>query len=749
MFTPTLHSPFCLVYRKGPSTSLGMDRPKYSSTVADNPVAAGVNGIVLERIPATSAVLVFIFLGYAIFDYFALPAPASWIMTVVAISLAAVFAVIWGLTAHHKIPARHISPLLASMAGLTLASTFTLLALLNQGHLSVSLMLVMFTAAVFFPSRFWFGLIVAIALFGWSIFVWTHHSSALLHYTLDLCFGALLAIVVHEFTRKMLFRMVAFKLQGEEQSTLFRAVVEGTGDAVYVKDKEGRYLMVNPAYLRDFGRRATTTLGSTASELFGPEEGEKIAVNEREVLKSGKGRVVEETVPSIGQIYLSNISPYFARDGSTVGIIGVSRNITARKAAEKAREELVQQLEIARLQAEQADRAKTDFLACMSHEVRTPMNGVLGMSELLLETPLNPEQRDYAAAIHESTMALLNVINDILDFSKIEAGKIKIEPVEFSLMPYIQSTIAFTRPSVRNKGLSFHAHIDPGLPEAVIADPTRLRQIVLNLLGNALKFTESGRIVLRVSMSECSPDAGRLQIAVEDTGIGITPEQLERIFDKFAQADSSITRRYGGTGLGLAISRQLARLMGGDIHATSKPGAGSTFFLELPVLLPEEKMLPLASNTVVQNGADGKTVDLGGLRVLLAEDNVINQKVALKMLAKLGCRADLARDGAEAVEMALRNSYDLVLMDCEMPCMSGFDAAGEILRRMDGQDAPVIVALTAHAITGYPERCLAAGMKGYLLKPLSKKDLLGTLLQIARHSSEDQNEQLLNAGEAS
>ncbi|HLJ30335.1 MAG TPA: ATP-binding protein, partial [Candidatus Angelobacter sp.] len=350
-------------------------------------------------------------------------------------------------------------------------------------------------------------------------------------------------------------------------------------------------------------------------------------------------------------------------------------------------------------------------------------------------------------AIHESSTVLLNIINDILDFSKIEAGKIKIEPVAFNLTPYLQSTIAFTRPSARSCGLSFQAQLAPDLPEAVIADPTRLRQIVLNLLNNALKFTESGGIILRVGISQRSPEGARLRIEVEDTGIGITPEQLERIFDKFVQADSSITRRYGGTGLGLAISRQLARLMGGDIHAISQPGGGSTFYLDLPVLLPQEKMPPDPIGALDQSESDAQAVNLSSLRVLLAEDNAINQKVALKMLEKLGCRADLAHDGAEAVEMALRHSYDLVLMDCEMPRMSGFEATAEILRRSSGQNAPVIIALTAHAIAGYRELCLAAGMKGYLQKPLSKKDLLETLVQTAKSGLQSPREPLVTAAQ--
>lgn len=724
-----------------------MDRPK-------DAIAAGVNQIVLTRIPATTAALVCIFAVYAIFDYFAFPLATARITSLVTAVVAAAFAAIWWATARQKIPARYVSPLIASMAGLALTSAFTLLILSRQGELNVNLLLVIFTASVFVPSRAWFALIVALVLTGWTVFLWIQHFHVLPDSTLELLFGAILAGIVHEFARKMLFQMVDFKLQSEQQlvqvqrssqeayqsATLFRTVFEGMGDAVYVKDQDGRYLLVNPAYLRDFGRSRDTILGRTAREVFSPVAGESMAVMEREVMSSGKNRIVEETVKEIGQTYLSNISPFLAQDGSIAGIVGISRNITARKAEERAREELVQQLEVAKEEAEQGTRAKSDFLACMSHEIRTPMNGVLGMAELLLETPLDPEQHSYALAIHESANALLNVIHDILDFSKIEAGKIEIEPIRFHLVDQIQNTVAFIRPSARSKGLSFEAHIDPGLPRVILADPTRIRQILLNLLSNALKFTASGGIVLQISMLERNTGKGKLQISVADTGIGIAPQELEHVFEKFAQADGSITRRYGGTGLGLSISRHLARLMGGDLLVQSDLGKGSTFSLELPVLTPEENVPALQA--APNEGEPDTVTDLGSLRVLLAEDNLINQKVVVTMLQKLGCHIALARDGVEAVEMALKHPYDLILMDCEMPRMSGFEATAEILRRKGTENVPPIIALTAHAIVGYEERCLAAGMQGYLHKPVSKNDLRNTLRQIAAGHSANSQETL-------
>jgi PAS domain S-box-containing protein len=331
---------------------------------ARDSVAAGVNQVVLERMPATNAALVFIFLAYAIFDYFVLPSSASKVMIPLTLGIAAGFALIGWLTARHKISPDYISHILALMAGLALASSFMLLAVVGQGEVSVNLLVVIFTASVFVTSRAWFIAIATVALAGWSIFVWTH-SSVSPHYTLELLFGAILAAIVHEFARKMLFRMVDFKLRSEEQvdqiqrssseayqsAILFRTVFDGMADAVYVKDQHGHYLLVNPAYLRDFGGPREGLLGRTAKDVFGPEAGKSIAVVEREVMRSGKSHIVEETVEQIGQIYLSNISPFFAQDGSIAGIIGISRNVTARKAEEKAREALVRQLGVAKEQA--------------------------------------------------------------------------------------------------------------------------------------------------------------------------------------------------------------------------------------------------------------------------------------------------------------------------------------------------------------------------------------------------------------
>jgi PAS domain S-box-containing protein len=708
-------------------------------------IEKGINDIVLGRIPATSLALSLIFFAYGVLDLFIMPYPAARIASLLATGIGLGYVLIAILVRAGKIASKHANATIAMLAFLALSSCFTTMVLLRDGHLSVNLLLVVFMLSVFFASRFWFGMVVMVVITGWSAFLWWRPATISPHYTAALYSGVLLAVVVHEFVRYAFIRVEALKLQSQEQvasikrasqeayeaGVLFRAVVEGASDCVYVKDLHGHYLMVNPAYLRDFGGSKEILIGHTATEVFGAATGETIAKVEREVIETGKSHTVEESIDRIGQTYLSNISPYINQESVCIGIIGISRNITDRKRAESALAELVVQKENARTQAEQAARAKSEFLACMSHEIRTPMNGVLGMSELLLGTELDSEQHEYAQAIHESANALLSVINDILDFSKIEAGKMTLEPVQFNLTEHLRNTIAFMLPNARRKGLAFEAHIDSGLPSAIIADPTKLRQIIVNLLSNAVKFTESGRITLKAETDRHAADAATLRISVEDTGIGVAPDKLERIFETFAQADNSTTRRYGGTGLGLSISQRLAGLMGGEIKVESTLNLGSKFWLEIPVLVPGDGA---AAHKVESGGlenAQEQMEKLPLLKILVAEDNKINQSVALHMLKAIGCHADMAQDGVEAVEMALSQSYDMIFMDCEMPRMNGLEATAAILRVKQVNNAPVIIALTAHAFASQQRQCLAAGMKACLTKPIKKDELLDVLMRFA------------------
>ncbi|WP_025805278.1 ATP-binding protein [Pseudomonas chlororaphis] len=385
--------------------------------------------------------------------------------------------------------------------------------------------------------------------------------------------------------------------------------------------------------------------------------------------------------------------------------------------ASREQHQAMAQLIQTREEAERANNAKSDFLAMMSHELRTPMNGVLGMLQLLETTEMTDEQHEYAALASESTEHLLKVINDILDFSRIERSALELEHIPFNLAELIGSSAQAFQHSAAQRGLDLQLRLPPGMESLQVkGDPTRIRQILVNLIGNALKFTEQGSVTIEPQWQALDHELLWFTCTVRDSGIGISPQSLELMFNAFQQADSSISRRYGGTGLGLPIARTLAERMGGTLRAQSEEGRGSTFTLEIPLALYQQS-LPVLAPRVHSGHAHGE-----GRNVLLVEDNPVNQTVIQAMLRSLGFTVSIATDGAQAIRSAESLIFEAILMDCRLPLIDGYEATRQI-RQLPGCANLPIIALTANALQGDREACLSAGMNDYLAKPFKRTDL--------------------------
>lgn len=426
--------------------------------------------------------------------------------------------------------------------------------------------------------------------------------------------------------------------------------------------------------------------------------------NMAEAVKAIQAGNFQATVPERGNAELIELAQH------------INNLASGLQQAQIEQQQAINQLIKTREEAEQASKAKSDFLAMMSHELRTPMNGVLGMLQLLETTEMSQEQAEYTALATESTEHLLKVINDILDFSRIERDALELECIAFNLLELLQSSVQVFLHSAQQRGLQLHLETPPGLEQIEVrGDPTRIRQILVNLLGNALKFTEEGSIHVQVRWQPLDEQVLWLACSVQDSGIGISPERLEHMFDAFQQADTSISRRYGGTGLGLPIARTLAERMGGTLTARSEAGQGSTFTLEIPLPFSQQNPRPV----LLERETSG---DDNGHLVLLVEDNPVNQTVIEAMLRSLGYQVCLVADGAQALHHAEHFAYSAILMDCRLPIMDGYEATRQI-RMLEGKQQLPIIALTANALQGDREACLDAGMNDYLAKPFKRADL--------------------------
>jgi len=510
-------------------------------------------------------------------------------------------------------------------------------------------------------------------------------------------------------------RRTEYRRSIESSEKRFRALIEHSADCIVLSDRNWNTKYVSPS--------VTGVTGFTPEEILQQSPLDLLHPDDREERGRRRASVIETpNVPFTFRmrirhkngldVWIEGTTCNLLEEPSIESIVTNFRDVTARVHAEEALTE-------ARSQAEEASRAKSSFLATMSHEIRTPMNGILGITDLLATTPLNVEQKENFEIIRKSARALLRIINDILDLSRIEAGALRLENAPFSLRELISDVQNLLSHSAREKGIHLETVWLTRIPTAVLGDGPRLRQVLMNLAGNAIKFTDRGTVSIKVSATEMDEGKVRLNASVCDTGMGIAPDKLEFVFSKFAQADTTTTRRHDGSGLGLAIAKSLMELMGGSIHVQSKIGVGSEFTLSVDLQVQQQ------STPGQPHVPDPALTRLSGT-VLVVEDNQVNQMVATRLLSRLGCLAEVASNGREALTKLENGSYNAVLMDCHMPEMDGYEAAREIRNRESGRRTPII-AMTANAMSESQRECMDAGMDAFIAKPVGIAELHAAL----------------------
>jgi len=522
--------------------------------------------------------------------------------------------------------------------------------------------------------------------------------------------GVRFALFVRDLTERK--RLEEVLREAEDRS---QRILDNIGDGYCEVDLRGNFVCVNDAYCRLFNRSKSEYAGASY-KTFGAE-GLKVQLREayEQVFRTGRPVKSMEYESRPGQFIEASVSLKRDPKGQPVGFVSVLRDCTARKLHEC-------ELAEAKEAAEAANRAKSQFLANMSHEVRTPMNGILGMTELALCTDLSEEQREFLSIVKLSANALLVVLNDILDYSKMEAGKVDLDPVEFSMAELVGDTMKTMAIAAHQKGLELAVHLDPELPRALIGDSMRLRQVFLNLVGNAIKFTDTGEVEVSVGVVERDADGAQVRVSVRDTGIGIPADKRVKLFQAFEQADASTTRQYGGTGLGLAISQRIVNLMGGEVSAESTPGEGSVFHFTLKLAI---------ANAQPEGGSPASMEDLAGMPVLIIDDNSTNRRILEGMVGHWRMLAEGAASGEQGLarlEQAFQagRPFELILLDERMPGMDGIEVLGRI-RANPHLHRATIMMLTSDDQSTSIARCRRLGAEAYLIKPIRPADLLMTI----------------------
>jgi PAS domain S-box-containing protein len=512
---------------------------------------------------------------------------------------------------------------------------------------------------------------------------------------------------------------ISHRKETERQLILSDTALNMINQGVLITDSKQQITWANKAFEELTGYEKTEILGKNQRFLLGPLTAPEtikqieIALDEQ---KKFFGEILNYRKDGTTFWRELTILPIVDAQAKLTNFMSISRDITQQK-------KLVSHLREGQQQAEQANKVKSQFLAMMSHEIRTPLNAILGMQDLLVNTPLNAQQAEYLKHAAEGGALLLRLINDILDLAKVESGKLDLETLDFDAASFVEVCMQLLAPKAQEKGLELHTIIAPELDTWISGDPYRFRQIILNLVSNAIKFTEKGSVTVKISADSLADTTCLLLVEVIDTGIGIPEDLQSGLFEVFVQADPSDTRKYGGSGLGLAISRRLINLWGGQIGLDSTPYVGSRFWFTVGTLAAKPKQTPM----IKAQQEDTNTANTFCAHILLVEDSLINQAVMAAMLRNAGHLVDLADCGTKGIEAASEKNYDIILMDVSMPDMSGMEATA-IIRQLGGGAASVpIIAITAHALSGYQEMCLASGMNGYATKPISQKDLLALI----------------------